>query len=107
MRNVNLNAGGVVGGLLGAGIAFAVIFSGDPGYERWMKRLVIGLVIVGALGGNLLWGLLTGKPRSDTDARVNRSTEEEDPGSCAICGAKLSNPGKGTRLCESCRRQTS
>jgi hypothetical protein len=105
--NVNLNAGGILGGLLGAGIAFAVIFSGDPGYERWMKRLVIGLVVVGAVGGNWLWALVVRRPRPQGGIPVGHgSADADNDRSCAICGVKLVALGKGTRLCDGCRQQT-
>ena len=40
MSDVNLNAGGVLGGLLGAGVAAGVLIAlGEGNYERWMTAL--------------------------------------------------------------------
>jgi hypothetical protein len=50
MRNVKLNAGGVVGGVAGALMGLWVEF-------EWNTTVALTpLIIVGALAGNLLWG---------------------------------------------------
>jgi hypothetical protein len=76
---MNLNAGGILGGLLGAAIALAVLFAGDdPEYQRGMAQVVILAVIAGAFGGNVLWGLVAGKPRPKAHRERDRDEDEDD-----------------------------
>lgn len=56
--NINLNAGGIVGGLLSCLAAFVGVFMiADPMDDHGMYRLVIVALIGGAFAGNFLWGL--------------------------------------------------
>ena len=57
MKNMNLNAGGVVGGLLGAGAGAACLYwKGD--LQGRTGKLIAACVAGGALAGNFLWGLV-------------------------------------------------
>ena len=60
MVNFNLNAGGVVGGLLGAAGAGAFLFTvvQGPDVSRGLMAIFVAAVVIGALAGNLLWALL-------------------------------------------------
>ncbi|QDU58518.1 hypothetical protein [Aeoliella mucimassa] len=58
---MNLNAGGIVGGLAGAAIAIAVLFLAfepDTSRNRGMGKLVVLGVVAGAAAGNFLWDLV-------------------------------------------------
>ncbi len=62
MQNFNLNPGGIIGGIVGAGIAAAAIFSlldgvqneGRAGRGPW--KLIAFAAFGGAFAGNFLWG---------------------------------------------------
>jgi hypothetical protein len=67
--NVNLNVGGFIGALLGAGIALVAVFGmmgDDSDYRRGMGKLVLLGVIGGALAGNYLWGRIRGQSDQDS-----------------------------------------
>lgn len=113
MKNITLNAGGVVGGLLGAAAAASVVFAVEPEvYQRWVTRLLIGGVTAGAVGGNLLWAWVAGRrasPSAGDAARDRRAAGREwepDGRSCGICGAALTAPAPGVTLCPTCRGRT-
>jgi uncharacterized protein YcfJ len=57
MKNMNLNAGGVVGGLLGAGAGAAYLYwKGDT--QGRTGKLVVACVAGGAFVGNAVWGFV-------------------------------------------------
>jgi hypothetical protein len=57
MKNIDLNPGGLIGGLLCGGIAAAIIFSNDDANKAGRSaKLAILALIVGATVGNFLWG---------------------------------------------------
>jgi hypothetical protein len=57
MTNMNLNPGGAIGGLAGAGVgAMFLAWKGDT--EGRVGKLIIGCVVAGAVAGNYLWGLV-------------------------------------------------
>ncbi len=60
MDNMNLNPGGIVGGLVCGGIVAAVIFPNvDPkNASTGVYKLPILGVIAGAFIGNFLWGAI-------------------------------------------------
>lgn len=56
MENININAGGVVGAIVAGLIAAVVLFVlMDASAGRGPGKLVVGAIIAGAIGGNLLW----------------------------------------------------
>jgi hypothetical protein len=60
VSNIQVNIGGVVGAIGGGLAASALLFTSlDP--EKVGELLVFG-VVVGAVGGNLLWGAIFKKP---------------------------------------------
>ncbi len=83
MTNVNLNAGGFLGALAGAGIAFGIVFAVNDGDfpPLGARALILGLV-AGALAGNALWAVIAGKPKpksdDDYDDRPRRRSPRDD-----------------------------
>lgn len=65
IKNINLNAGGIIGGFLGAalGIGFVVVF-GPTNRQEAMAKVAVAAIILGAIGGNYLWGWIAGLSRS-------------------------------------------
>ena len=63
MKNLTLNAGGIIGALACGAVAAAVIFSSydTANDDRAPYKLIVVAVIAGAFGGNFLWGLITKK----------------------------------------------
>lgn len=64
MSNIELNAGGVIGALVGGGVVAAVVFSlveTTEGGRGPYKLIIVGL-IGGAFAGNFLWGQVFKKP---------------------------------------------
>lgn len=72
---MDLNPGGIIGGLLGGGIVGAIVLPGiDPNNtSRGVYRLPIFGVIGGAILGNYLWGLVF-PPK----AAVDEDEDDED-----------------------------
>ncbi len=68
MKNIDLNAGGLIGALACGGIAAAIVFStmemGNNG--RRPSKLVISALIGGAFVGNYIWGIVFKKPEMKT-----------------------------------------
>ena len=60
MTNMNLNPGGILCGLLGAGIAVYLMFTtGDgEGGRRQGRGLFLVFVVGGAFAGNFVWNLI-------------------------------------------------
>jgi len=58
MKNFDLNAGGLIGGIAFGGIATAVIFLtfSTQSHGRSPYRLIIIALLGGAVAGNFLWG---------------------------------------------------
>ena len=57
MKNMDLNAGGVVGGLLGAGAAGVFLYwKGD--LQGRVGKFFAACVVGGAVAGNFVWGLV-------------------------------------------------
>ncbi len=81
MKNINLNAGGVIGSLACGGIAAVVVFSNvDPADTgRGPYRLIILALIGGAFAGNFLWGLVFKRGGSTSESNRPRETEPPDP----------------------------
>lgn len=58
MRNIELNIGGLIGALVLGGIAGAIGFTAfDTASRRPAQVLILG-VVVGAVAGNFVWGLV-------------------------------------------------
>ena len=72
---MNLNAGGIIGGLVGGGGAAFVAFSGDAEMRRPGKLVGLG-VVVGAAAGNFLWGAVFGSNEDEGDE--DHGEEDED-----------------------------
>ena len=67
MKNIELNLGGLIGALLGGGIAAAVIFSqvdASTAGRGDFKAPIIAL-IAGAFAGNFLWDKIFKKDQTD------------------------------------------
>jgi hypothetical protein len=66
--NVNLNAGGIIGGIAAAiiGIGVAVTMA-DEKTQRLLIKIAIGGTIVGALAGNVLWTTVFGKRKAASE----------------------------------------
>ena len=111
MTNVNLNLGGAIGGLFGAGLTALLLFSPDGDQKRFAK-ILIATVIGGALVGNFLWGRMAKGLRPPTVGSAPVAHRESKRGgeatgrSCAICGASLAGAAVGVTLCGPCRQQT-
>jgi len=75
--NVNLNAGGILGGLLAGGIALAILSSSaNPEYQKGMAKFVILAVIAGAFAGNFLVGLIASGPTRQQTMRDKNQSEK-------------------------------
>ena len=59
MKNIDLNAGGVIGALLAGALVGVIAFSTmeDSDNQRGASKLLIAGVIGGAFAGKYLWGL--------------------------------------------------
>jgi len=59
MKNIDLNAGGIIGAILAAIIGGALIFTNvDPSDPGPSAKLFIVGIIAGAVGGTFIWGLV-------------------------------------------------
>jgi hypothetical protein len=69
VKNMNLNVGGVLGGLICGGLAGAFLFfAGDANTRlRNPARAVVLAVIVGGAGGNALWRWLFPEERKSEE----------------------------------------
>jgi len=63
VKGINLNVGGIVGGVLFGGAAFALFMVMGVFQYPFMAKIVIVGVVAGALGGHSLWGLVVGKAK--------------------------------------------
>ena len=65
MKNIDLNAGGVIGGVVVAGIAAAILFAVMDTSQsgRGPYRLIMLALIGGAILGNFLWGIFFKKSK--------------------------------------------
>lgn len=65
MKNFDLNVGGLIGALLFGGIAGALVFTNIDVEKagRGAYRFPIIALIVGAVVGNFLWGLVFNKDK--------------------------------------------
>jgi hypothetical protein len=86
--NVDLNAGGLLGALVGGALGFGVAYvlaDGDAAQMGPKIKIGIGALIAGAIGGNLLWAAVfgtrkTGRPDDpdrDYDDRPRRRDRDE------------------------------
>ena len=65
---MNLNPGGIIGAILGAGIVVAFVVMGD-GEMRRVGKAVAGAAAIGGFLGNFLWNLaFPGATLTDGDA---------------------------------------
>jgi hypothetical protein len=56
VKNITLNFGGLIGGLMGLGVGVSIIYwKGDT--EGRIGKLITVCVCGGAIAGNYLWGL--------------------------------------------------
>jgi hypothetical protein len=75
MKNMNLNAGGVVGGLLGAGAGAAYLYwKGDTQVRS--AKLVTACVAGGAFAGNFVWGFVF-PPKEDVPRAADGPPQNE------------------------------
>ncbi len=66
---MNLNPGGVIGGLAGAGVGIALIMNAEGEGGR-VGRALAGCVTVGAFGGNFIWGKVF-PPKASLNAKAS------------------------------------
>jgi hypothetical protein len=73
MKNIHLNAGGVIGGLAGLAVGIVVMIllqAGNDPSEGGAKLTIFG-VIGGAFAGNFLWELVFRKKENPDDDRLH------------------------------------
>lgn len=79
LMNINLNLGGILGGLFGAAASAGIVFGVlDLPNRRGSAKLVILGVVLGAFAGNFLWSLLAGTPSAPPDEEA--ASPEQEPG---------------------------
>ena len=66
MKNVNLNPGGIIGGLLAAGLCAGGMFAWDGAASRRVGRVVVFAAFAGGVAGNWLWGFIYPESCKDT-----------------------------------------
>jgi hypothetical protein len=94
--NINLNAGGIVGGIIPLCVGFGLMFlSKNPAYHDHLVNVMIFGVIGGAFLGNFAWPFLVGtkteKPRNIHGV--------DNVVACPMCGARMTT---GQTICNSC-----
>jgi hypothetical protein len=90
LRNLKLNAGGIFGGVAGAVIGFWLLLA----LSHTLTTFTIIPIIVGALVGNFLWGLVTGKRQADEEPPGEKALSERDESGL---GADEGRPGENAR----------
>lgn len=95
MKNFDLNAGGLIGGLALGGITGFIVFN-DPDIGGKAGSLSIVALIVGAFVGNIAWGLIFRKPEERAKALVSELTGRAAPGGGP---ARSSASSKWTIVC--------
>lgn len=80
MKNIDLNAGGLIGALACGGITAAVVFAtvNPANAGRASAKFIIVALVGGAFAGNFLWGLVFKKseprPKKSGHRRPDRGT---------------------------------
>jgi hypothetical protein len=106
VKNISLNSGGAIGGLLAAGIAFLLLFDPQAPSQGRFARFLVALVIGSALLGHWLWALLFPvRPAEKTDEPSKAPTRNAfSPAMQLLSGTALACLGLGLWLYFGIRR---
>jgi hypothetical protein len=79
VKNFDLNVGGLVGGLALGGITGIIVYN-DTDIGGKTARLAVPALIIGAVIGNIAWGMLFRKPDELAKSLVNELSGRAAPG---------------------------